>query len=450
MGNDDLWPGATALFRYQIISEVLSREARGQKRAHAVKAVAKNHHLAPDGQLRRIGKRTIYRWLNAWADRNFSGLLPVKRKHTQGSVVLSEALLDFFVQHKTIDPAVSVPELIRLAKVLGKVHPEQNISRVTVWRALTRMGIDTTRRKTDKTRDSRRFAYPHRMDMVLCDGKHFRAGHRHLKRVALFYLDDATRKVLNVVVGTSECAQLFLRGLYEALITYGLMSAFYVDRGPGFIALDTIAVMQKLDILFIHGEKAYPEGHGKIERFNRTAKQQVLRLLDGNPEIDPDCRALELRLRHYLRQQYDHCPHEGIDKQTPYNRFSNDVRPLRFFENQLKLRQAFMLCEKRYVSLDNVISYEGVCYEVALGYAGTQILLQRNVLNGSIYMLHEGRLIKLEPVDLHKNARQKRARQKKQPAAVVAIAKGSAQISFEKEYHPVVDSSGNCKPVKGA
>jgi hypothetical protein len=39
------------------------------------------------------------------------------------------------------------------------------------------------------------------MQMVLCDGKHFRAGAARLRRVALFFLDDATRMGLHVVVG---------------------------------------------------------------------------------------------------------------------------------------------------------------------------------------------------------------------------------------------------------
>ena len=46
-----------------------------------------------------------------------------------------------------------------------------------------------------------------RMLMVLADGKHFRAGTARLKRVALVFLDDASRYGLDVVVGEARLAE---------------------------------------------------------------------------------------------------------------------------------------------------------------------------------------------------------------------------------------------------
>jgi hypothetical protein len=116
------------------------------------------------------------------------------------------------------------------------------IDRSTVYRACVRIGVPVVRRRTAKLRDSRRFAYAHRMQMALCDGKHFRAGVGRLKRVALFYLDDASRLRLEVVVGTAEGTALFLRGVYHVILGHGLMGAMYTDHGTGFASLDAIAV----------------------------------------------------------------------------------------------------------------------------------------------------------------------------------------------------------------
>ena len=57
--------------------------------------------------------------------------------------------------------------------------------------------------------------------------------------------------------------------------------ALFVDHGPGFVSEDTASVMARLRIRLIHGTPAYPEGHGKVERFHRTEFEQLLRLLDG-------------------------------------------------------------------------------------------------------------------------------------------------------------------------
>ncbi|MCP4755421.1 MAG: transposase family protein, partial [Proteobacteria bacterium] len=317
-------PSNEALFRYQVLSQVFVQEHKGEKRSRAIKAVAAKEHVSVDGKYRTICGRTIYRWLNLFEMHGFSGLIPAQRVPSQGSAALPRPLIDFIADQKTADPLASVPELIRRATLKGIITPDQNINRVTAWRTLKRMGIDVSRRKTTEHADQLRFSYPHRMQMVLCDGKHFRVGEGRLRRVALFFLDDSSRMGLHVVVGSSENKELFLRGLYETILSYGLMDALFVDNGSGFKANDAIEVLRKLNVLFIHGTAGYAEGHGKIERFNRTVKEQVIRLFNGNPEIDPDCAALELRLRHYLHQMYNLSPHESLDKNCPWSCFHDD------------------------------------------------------------------------------------------------------------------------------
>ena len=247
--------------------------------------------------------------------------------------------------------------------------------------------------------------------------------------------------ILGVKVGTAESAQLFLHGLYQVVNAYGRMTTIFLDNGPGFIASDTMNVLRKLGILLINGTVAYPEGHGKIERFNQTAQEQVLRLLDRNPEVDPGCTALDLRINHYLSSQYVHTPHEGLNKETPWSRFHNDERQLRFFENQNQIRQAFILHETRRVSADNVISFKSINYEIPPGHAGEAITLRRNALDETLSILHQEKIITLSPVDLHTNARDKRTitqeieEQKQRP-------KSSAQISYDQEVKPIIDADG--------
>lgn len=434
-------PSDEALFRYQVLSQIFVRENNGEPRSKAVKAVAALEHLAVDKKLRKISPRSIYRWLSAFEAHGFTGLVPAQRTRETNSLVLAQSLIDFFISQKKADPWASVPELIRRARVTGCIMPDQDISRVTVWRTLNRLGIDTHRGKKPVDRDSRRFGYPHRMQMALCDGKHFRAGATRLRRVAFFFLDDSSRMGLRAVVGTSETAELFLRGLYETILSYGLMDALYLDRGPAFVANDTIEVLRKLGILYIHGSAGYPEGHGKIERFNRTVKDQVLRHLDGHPEVDPACAALELRLNHYLRQQYNLTPHASLAKHAPWTCFRGDEKPLRFVESQDRLRQYFILNTTRRVSNDNVLSVDGIYYEVIRGHAGTRITVHRNMLDSSVAIVHQGRLVHLKPLDVHKNAVDKRSRYQKQDQPR-NVTKGSAQMAYDYEMSPVVDPDG--------
>jgi putative transposase len=291
----------------------------------------------------------------------------------------------------------------------------------------------------------RRFAYSHRMEMILADGVHFRAGATRARRVAMFFLDDATRSGLHVVVGTSENAALFQRGVFELILKFGLFSIIYLDRGPGFIANDTASAIGSLPALLILGARAYAEGHGKIERFNETVRGAVLRLLDRRPDVDPECGSLELRLRHYLENQYNHTPHEGIGKETPYDRFSRDPKELQFPESVEDLRRKFEVYLTRRVSADNIVSVDSVLYEVPAGHDGATVTLRRKLLSGGLFLLHEGRLVELHPVDLEANARDRRGcRTRSEEPVEHRLPPSAADLAFQRDYGSVLDPDGGC------
>ncbi len=430
-----------ALFRFAVLSQVVARMRRGHTRAQAVRAVAACEHTSFEGLPRRVSVRSLHRWLSAYERLGVAGLEPATAASDR-TRVLPAKLVDFLSDERQRDEHASIPELIRRAREHGIVGPDDKVDRTTVYRTFRKIGLSVARRKKADERDARRFAYQHRMDMVLSDGKHFRAGAQRKRRVAMFFLDDATRVVLHAVVGTSESAALFQRGLYECICKWGLMSVVYLDHGPGFIAQDTISVVKKLGMALIHGEKAYPEGHGKIERFHLTAIGDVLRNLDRRPDVDADCGALELRLQHYAREIYGHRPHESIGGATPWDRFHADTRPLRFPASRLDLRRKFEVHIERRVSPDSVAPIGSVNYELPRGYAGQRVVLRRRLLDGSIGFLHEGRVIDLHPADLHANAKARRAVAKREPQEARIPPPTAAELAYQRDYEPVVDADG--------
>jgi putative transposase len=434
-----------ALFRYLVVSQVLARIAAGEHQAQAIKYVSAKAHYSPsDGSTRVVGKRTVYRWLAEYREHGLAGLDPCPRGPDQAiSTVLSEGFIKLLQDEKTRDPRTSIPEIIRTAVESGVVKPQDRINRSTVYRTAKKLGLPVAHRRTPPDEDARRFAYANRLEMVLADGKHFRAGVTRARRVALFFLDDATRFPLGVVVGTSESAELFLHGLYDVILKYGLIGIVYLDRGPGFVAEDTICVVSNLGFQLIHGKAAYPEGHGKIEKFNQTALKDLLRGLDRRPDVDPDLRALELRIRHYMETQYSHRPHESLGMQTPYERFHADPKPLRFPEDREALRRKFEVTFTRLVTNDNVVSVDSVDYDMPRGHRGTTVLLHRKLLDAGIFFLHDGRFIELHPVDLAANARTKRGLAVSQPEDVQHPPRTSAaDLAFQRDYGPVVDPDG--------
>jgi transposase InsO family protein len=371
-----------------------------------------------------------------------AALEPQDRARTTTSLALSEALVAFLRTEKETDPRASVPELLRRARARGVVPEDLPVDRTTLWRACRRMGMPTRARPSKREGDMRRWRYPHRMQCVLCDGKHFRAGGSRVKRVALFFLDDATRYGLDVIVGPSESTRLFLCGLYTLVRQHGLPDLLYLDRGSGFISADTLAVVQQgLHTWLIHGRARYPQGRGAIERFNRTAHDQILRALDGAAHVETDHQALALRLRHYL-ERYNDTAHETLNGDTPRQRWEQG-RPLRFPEDEADLYRRFVVRRPRKVSADHVIQMDGRLWEAPRGLGDQDVEVVRHVLDGRLWVLYQGRMVELAPLDEHANATDRRAAADAEaPVASEGIPTTAASMAYDQDFRPLIDPDG--------
>jgi transposase InsO family protein len=442
--------GAEALFRFRIVSAVRALELGGLGRSAAVRAVAGARHLDEQGKhdsTRKVSERTLYRWLGDHETGGLAGLEPAQRPRIEGSLVLDDELLRFLTEERKADRDASIPELLRRAEQHGIVADASAIDRTSVWRAMRRTGVDTRRRKQPNDADMRRFRYPERMQMVLLDFKHFRAGIQCVKRVAIYMLDDATRYGLGVLVATTECADAVLRLLHATIGRFGLMTLLYWDGGSGFKDGDVLRVVAKLEVHPIAGTAGYPEGHGGIERFNRSLKARELRTYRGAAHIEPDCGALTLRLQHDL-EIYNHLPHEALDMETPHQRWTQCRRALRPAPSDDWMRDCFTLQLERRVSKDHIVPVGSTSYEVPRGHRGEWVTLHRRLLEqtpdeDALYFEHDGRLVRLHPVDLAFNATSGRARPQAaaDPPAPVP-AKSASTLSFERTYGSILAPDG--------
>ena len=431
-----------ALFRFRIVSAVELFETQGHGRTGAVRLVAAQNH---DG--RTVSRRTIWRWLGAYDAGGLEALAPKKRATLDGSRALTDELLDFLAAERARDRDASVPELIRRARQLGHVHPDEAIDRTTVWRAMKRMGLATRPRRVPDDHDTRRFAWPERLQMVLLDFTHFRAGFDPaLRRCAVYVIDDCTRKILGCAVATSERADTVLHTLAGVLRRFGRIDRVYCDKGPGFIAQDVAGAMAALNIPLIHGRTRYPQGHGKIERFNKSVKARLLRGL-RRPEVDPDVGALALRIEHDAFQIYNRLPHESLGGDTPQMRWSQSERPLRPIDDD-ELVEAFTIIEERRVSNDHIIQFGGQLWEAPRGMDGETVEVHRRLLDDdALYIVHRGEMVRLSPPDLGRNATEKRGTLKAPNSApgdedTHPAPKTASTMAFEKALSPMTGADG--------
>ncbi len=433
-GDDDV-----ALCRYLVVAEVCAAIVGGLGKSAAVKAVAERFHLDLVGRVRRHGVRTLWRWLADWEK---GGLKELTRSPGKARAsTLPVRFLELLLKLKGDSPDIAVPEVIRIARATGVIAEDERVDRTTVWRYCRRRDLPTRRRNASKRDRQRPWRFASRMQCVLADGKHFRAGSVRARRVAIFFLDDATRFILAAVVGTSESAALALRGLRKVISRWGLMTCFYVDLG--FDTLDLARACAALRVALILGTKRYPEARGGLERFNRTAEEQLLCGWPGNPAIDPELVALERRVEHWAMEQYNHTPHEALAHETPASRFHADRRPLAIPEGQTAIDEAFVTSFTRRVTNHNCVSIDGVLWEMPLGHRREEVTIFRNMITGTLSVLHQGVRTTIKPADLTHNAHERRQALPQGEPEEPAPRKTAADLAWDRDHQPLTDDDGN-------
>ena len=96
---------------------------------------------------------------------------------------------------------------------------------------------------------------------------------------------------------------------------------------------------------------------------------------------------------------YNRRSHESLDRDPPGLRWEADSRELRFVEDKV-LHEAFVVTEERKVSKDHIIQFDNTDYEAPMGLARQKVRVRRHVLTGELSVLHDGRVVKLHPVEV--------------------------------------------------
>ena len=124
-----------AAFRYQVVSQVLTRICGGETQREAVLAVAALEHYFPgDRRPRRVSERVIYRWLGLYREQGgLAGLETAPRiSSSKPGSCLPSQFVEFLVDTKIQDSRASIPEIIRRAVERGILKKEAPVDRTTV------------------------------------------------------------------------------------------------------------------------------------------------------------------------------------------------------------------------------------------------------------------------------------------------------------------------------
>jgi putative transposase len=256
-------------------------------------------------------------------------------------------------------------KVARERKILG---PEFSVSVQSIYRMLGRHGLN---RCGAPPTDRRRFEAELPNDLWQSDCLH---GPRllvegKLRKSYLFaIIDDHSRLIPWAQFYLSETLESFQDCLIHALASRGLPRKLYVDNGSVFRTHQLSYGCARLGIALLHSQPYESEGRGKIERFLKTIRMQLLCCLP--PELTLE--KLNELLRRWIDTDYHQRVHSSTG-QSPLERYLEHVTLLR--PAPTNLQDYYRHAVRRKVDKDRTVSLHGKLYEAPVGLVGQTVTL---------------------------------------------------------------------------
>jgi transposase InsO family protein len=413
--NDDDHRHTVALFRYGLIADLVQLPPGTKGLYDLIAEKSERDYIIPGTTRTRVAPETIRDWLKQYRRGGFDALLPKPRADRGCSRSLPAQVVDILLAIKEGNPKLSVQLVIREARERPEVPAELPLPPATVHRLLTRHGLMDKPRGEAKENDRRRFAFQQAGELWMSDVMHgpsVMVDGRKRKAYLIAFIDDATRVIPDCAFALAENSSTFLPVLKRAIVRRGLPKRLYVDNGAHYRSQHLSIVCAKLGITLIHARPYRPQGKGKIERWFKTVRAQLLTRL--TPDDTANLEALNRRLQVWLQGEYHHTPHRGLEGKTPLEQWALTGEAVRFPEPDQDLDDLFLFETHRKVQKDRTVSLHGVVYEVDAVLVGERVLLRYDPgapAGQPIQVWHNGQAIEqAKPVQTYANCFVKRHR----------------------------------------
>ena len=403
-----------ALFRYGLIADLVQLPP-GTKGLHAlIEKKAAGEYTLPGSTRTRVAAETIRDWLKRYRRGGFDALLPKPRADRGQARSLPPEVVEVLLATKEANPKLSVQLVIREARKCPEVPEDLPLPPSTVHRLLARHALMDKAQEHHGDADRRRFAFQQAGQLWMSDVMHgpsVLVGNRTQRKTYLIaFIDDATRVIPYAGFALAENTRAFLPVLKQALLRRGLPQRLYVDNGAHYRSQHLALVCAKLGIALIHARPYRPQGKGKIERWFKTVRGQLLTRLA--PEDTRSLEALNRRLWAWVEGEYHHSPHRGLAGVTPLEQWAQTGETVRFPE--IDLDDLFLFETQRKVQKDRTVSLNGVVYEVDAALVGQTVTLRFDpgaAPERPVQVCHQGRFVEqARVVESYANCFVKRSR----------------------------------------
>jgi putative transposase len=354
-----------ALFRIAILGDLIHRYLRRGELKEALAKKSQAYWQAPDGRSIRVAAKTIESWLTLHRRGGFEALMPRERSDRNRSRCIPDELQVLILDMKRERPGRSAAQIIQTLVDLGRTKLG-DFSVSSAQRLIAAHGLSGPRMELDVAA-RHRYRASAVNEIWQVDAVHgpklFDPASGRATTVKIFGLIDDRSRLVTYLRGSHHERQVdFLRTLFEAIRRRGIPRALQLDNHGSFSGTDTRMVCAQLGIR-LHFAKPYDgASKGKIERFWRSLRAQVLSELDL--DIVKTTDDLNLRIMSWVDGRYNVSPHSGIDARTPLSVYEEEAEELRFPADYEWLAARFVVHVDRKVLNDSTCSLGGRTFEV--------------------------------------------------------------------------------------
>jgi len=359
-----------ALFRFGVIAPLVDRHLSRGERERILNEIAAGTWQIPGSQRTSIGRSTVVKWLACYqrSGGDIESLKPRRRSDRGSTRSIDEETAAALIVLKQQMPECSLDVLMRIARQRKIIPAGFNASRQSVYRLFAKHGLNDTH---PRPVDRRKFEAELPNDLWQSDWLH---GPKIIvdgvmrKSYLFAILDDHSRLIVHAQFYLSESIDSFRDCLLQALQRRGLPRRLYTDNGSAFRSHLLRYACARLGIALLHSRPGIPEGRGKIERFFRTVRSQLLPLLDETAGL----QQMNAGLHDWLEHEY-HARAHSSTKMSPLKRYLEHLHALR--PAPTNLRDYFRTPVTRKVDKDRAVSLDGRLFEAPVGLIGRSVTL---------------------------------------------------------------------------
>lgn len=395
------WPHAERLFRTQIIGPLVDPLSSPEEKRRWRAWITGREHTLPDGTRRRIGERTLRRWVAEFRQAGWTTLERRPRNDRGTLRKLTPELVERAKELKREEPRRSVAHILRLLET--ERNETLDVTSGALWRHLAKAGLGS--RRATPTAGMRRWEADCPNALWQSDVKHgpylpdpLRPD-KMQKTYLIGFMDDFSRLITHAEWYFAEDVYALELCFQKALLRKGKPHRLYVDRGLIYQAQVFRTACAALDVRLIHGTAYYPEGRGKIERFWQNVNNEFLLELEREPVRSLD--ELNRRFWAWLEEVY-HCRIHSETHATPMARFlkGGPPAPLRHPET---LAELFLWRVERTGDKTGCVRFEGNTYQLEEGLERRRVQLRYHPLHLERLQVwvNDRRFADAVPVDLH-------------------------------------------------